>query len=1278
MTAGPRVSGRDRPVLVMGNGPSAKLVDFERLRGGDIATVGMNAAYRYWDRIDFRPTYYICMDSVLILSHVERIAEMIREGRVEKFFLRDEFRQALPEFDGHPRIFWFDDARGRAGSIFDTHFVTTGSWAIRWMAHEGHRLIAVIGVDTNYVELLAEAKRLGEGEDLRLELSQTPKFNPNYFFSDYQQAGDRYNIPNSPEYLNKTGRLVHVDALRRARDDLQSLGMQASVIDCSPISSHGIFPKIDIQRFFEPLQLSLVTSFFFNAPADELENNLGVAVANASNPQVARLSILFEGEAARLEEKVSANTMRAVRALESKGRLQFVRTGSRPDYSTLFELARSTGTEICAVANADILLDGPFLSGFLSRYAASSRPLVALTRWNRTPSGLYLQGLTPSPPWAETPLEQLAYNQVNYLSFDTYVFDARTKLPQGLSQVNIGTFGCDTAVAALCRVAGIAVVNPCLAHQTTHVDDKIRSYASDTGQAQMRHNTGVVRDAVLKTLAGHAAPLARTVARLEQLRPAVASFGTPHALGMWHCIMRLLGAAPWGDAIEPRPTEFRKFVIVPDALAREAKRLCEELSAAMASNAFVEIEVAGEQPSGNYLNLFVADAELRDLRARLYRYNWQSVIFTGSANTVELETHADMLLLLRRLLTMGTGCLARPDAPALLATSIHWAPRAVAAEGVATPVAVPVQPAVPRLLMIDSTPVGHTSATGQVKLAFLGDWPAGRFLQVWESYGAKGGLHAFERSQDPNARYAPEDEPGLIDRCVAFAPDVVYVRPIDSARLLGFTLALLSKIARPVVVHMMDDWPERLRHADRPRHARMDAMLRSILMRASVRLSICDEMSAAYARRYGGEWVPLANGVDATSFPAKDWASRPAVSPERPFVLRYTGGLADDMCSTSVADVARVVASLQGERAIRFEVCTMPWYREQAEALARMAGVSTHPLVEQARYARSLSEADALLIAYNFDEASKAYVGLSLANKMPECLASGVPVFAYGPPNAPTIRTLRAAGCAQVVTTRQDAELRRELLRLVDDRAHTVRLGAAGRAWATEHLSLDAVRKAFRRAIMRAVLEPVARPDMLMVINHAARFDRIATEGGLEARGRNAWESSQAGPPAVAVWRAEFVLSDAARQRDVVALLGIRADRATEARSRIVASGRSAPAERWEASRLRAGEKQVLCALGTVDPAAARVHVEVSFLAEAGFSFEVESLSLVVLDPQAEVPGEGETLAKANHLFRSGQHALALRSYARLYRNQPMSIYAANALLCARRLSGAAHSASGA
>ncbi len=344
------LSERTNPIVILGNGPSTKSVDFNSFGDGFAHSIGMNAAYRYWEKIDFRPTYYICMDTVVIKSHAGRIAELIKEERIKAFFLRNELLELHPELARHPNILWFDDVRAKKSSIFDTNFITTGSWSIRWAAHLGYREILLIGIDANYVELLPEAEKVNGSNRLELQLRATPKFNPNYFFDDYQQAGDRYNVPNDPGYREKAGGLVHVEALRKAKDDISKIYEQCDVIDCSPISTHGIFRKGDLQRWIAGRQITLVTSFFTSASKDEVVNNAKIAILNARNDGIKSVTVLLEGGKKEFFDKIGRELTDQWIDLESENRLIISLTDVRPNYYQLFKLAQEQGGgKLCGI-----------------------------------------------------------------------------------------------------------------------------------------------------------------------------------------------------------------------------------------------------------------------------------------------------------------------------------------------------------------------------------------------------------------------------------------------------------------------------------------------------------------------------------------------------------------------------------------------------------------------------------------------------------------------------------------------------------------------------------------------------------------------------------------------------------------------------------------------------------------------------------------------------------------------------------------------------------------
>jgi hypothetical protein len=219
----------DPALVVLGNGPSLRGFDFTRLAAFDC--IGMNAAYRYWHEIGWYPRYYACLDLVVGISHKEAIADLIRGSDatgIEFFFLRANLIDTLPEeLRRSHKLVNFD----RLGAIdgFAAEPLTTGSHAALFGAHLGYRQLVLLGIDCDYVEKVEGAKEAG---GVVLELAETPKNNPNYFFANYQVAGDRYNLPNTSPGL-------HVRSWRAIAPFVKARGVE--VWNCSPYSRVDAF-----------------------------------------------------------------------------------------------------------------------------------------------------------------------------------------------------------------------------------------------------------------------------------------------------------------------------------------------------------------------------------------------------------------------------------------------------------------------------------------------------------------------------------------------------------------------------------------------------------------------------------------------------------------------------------------------------------------------------------------------------------------------------------------------------------------------------------------------------------------------------------------------------------------------------------------------------------------------------------------------------------------------------------------------------------------------------
>ena len=307
----------------------------------------------------------------------------------------------------------------------------------------------------------------------------------------------------------------------------------------------------------------------------------------------------------------------------------------------------------------------------------------------------------------------------------------------------------------------------------------------------------------------------------------------------------------------------------------------------------------------------------------------------------------------------------------------------------------------------------------------------------------------------------------------------------------------------------MDDWPARAGARGLFGSDRLTRRLPRLLERSAVRLSICEAMSSAFEARYGLRFQAIANGVEPAVWQALDGERATRRAATEPLLIRYVGGLADDMGLRSLLDVAEVVDKLRGEIGVRLEIHTTRTWKAKADAVfGRSRGVSVHEAgISEEGYRRLLIDCHLLLIAYNFDARSIAYVRYSMANKMPECLASGVPVMAYGPMAIATVAYLAEHRVAEVVTTRDPALLETALRRFTGDPDYGRTLGARGRAFAFERHPAKAVRERLHASLSEAAsqhgfapgVKPRSSDDAGLCGCHSRRARLTINEGTLVA-----------------------------------------------------------------------------------------------------------------------------------------------------------------------------------
>tara|TARA_Y100000593_G_scaffold92749_1_gene185335 strand:+ start:1414 stop:2109 length:696 start_codon:yes stop_codon:yes gene_type:complete len=223
-----------KTLVVMGNGPSLKDVDFSMLDGVD--TFGLNSAYRAYYRLNWWPTYHGCFDYRVTDNHKDSFVKLIEQEKIKRhFYIRnlsnsDRFTYInLLPYGSTDRT---NDKKEDFNAFHDNG--NSGANASSVGICLGYKKIILLGVDCNYVEFVDGCKRDGPGG---LVMEKTPDKNPNYWFDDYQQKGDEYNVPAGLSFHMPTWNKL---AYRAAHANVE-------MINCSPITALRCFKRCSLE-----------------------------------------------------------------------------------------------------------------------------------------------------------------------------------------------------------------------------------------------------------------------------------------------------------------------------------------------------------------------------------------------------------------------------------------------------------------------------------------------------------------------------------------------------------------------------------------------------------------------------------------------------------------------------------------------------------------------------------------------------------------------------------------------------------------------------------------------------------------------------------------------------------------------------------------------------------------------------------------------------------------------------------------------------------------------
>lgn len=297
---------------------------------------------------------------------------------------------------------------------------------------------------------------------------------------------------------------------------------------------------------------------------------------------------------------------------------------------------------------------------------------------------------------------------------------------------------------------------------------------------------------------------------------------------------------------------------------------------------------------------------------------------------------------------------------------------------------------------------------------------------------------AYHRLGIDELTFHPYIHPENLEALRLFSPDIVFcgLGNLNRMKVCMKIHELLPDTN--IVLYIVDDWVNSRVSEKWPSFVwrrRYDKAFRKILSFSSGNLSICQEMSDAYKKRYGVTFIPYHNPVDVSY-----WRS---LTPPKKYgtdiiSVLYVGKINDDT-EDCLIDCCKVVESLNEEgRPIRFDIYS-PDYKLKHGKFSKYMHCEVCPPVPHESIPELTKSYSALFLTLGFAKHSVKYVKLSMPTKLSEYLASGLPVVLYCSPEIALYHYIEENDCA-LTCCRRDKEALKTSMRRLFDQEETLRV----------------------------------------------------------------------------------------------------------------------------------------------------------------------------------------------------------------------------------------------
>ena len=304
---------------------------------------------------------------------------------------------------------------------------------------------------------------------------------------------------------------------------------------------------------------------------------------------------------------------------------------------------------------------------------------------------------------------------------------------------------------------------------------------------------------------------------------------------------------------------------------------------------------------------------------------------------------------------------------------------------------------------------------------------------------------------------------GMLEWAREFRPDVIFYASGDYAFSYRITRYLSEQLGIPYVVCCFDDFylfnPNKGLFLGKFRHDRFMKVVRETMAGAAKILTVNDEMAEAYEKLFGrtcGIVYTAARTAEAAGEGEKQG-------------IVYLGDLGFGRCR-QLSDIADALRECAGPGIPEFlDVYSAETDPENLKPVQTNPAIRFHGFVSGEKVPGIIRNAKAVIHTESFDPVIREQIRYSLSTKIPDCLASGTGLLAYGPAEAASIDYLIRNDAAFTATSPE--ELRNVLPRLFTDDAEYRRITGNAMALARKNHRPETTRETVRKTLADAVQE---------------------------------------------------------------------------------------------------------------------------------------------------------------------------------------------------------------